>query len=245
MFPHVTPSKKIPRLLLAQNPQSLQPLLNIQALWPGRGISEVYDLSFGGMVISAMGHSSRIDYEKEYEFLLRIPGLEDPHPIKARIKRVTPQSFGLIFDNNLAEGRLALEQVMKDQIVSDNLRESGKDTLPGELQTADLWLHGPFDTNVILWKKPGTAEIQKALIEYDNVTWIYDNGELIVQRSFTAVDEEHGYFNVNNLSDPKKNKVSMGASWLDRLLKLLTKVALVRGGDLVLLLDLLKKQKAR
>lgn len=245
MFPHVTASKKIPRLLVAQSPESFHALKDIQAIWPDRQESKVYDLSFGGMVLSANPLWGRVNPEQNLDFLLRVRGFEDPLPIKAKIKKISSHSVGLIFDNQLAEGRLAFEQVVKDRIVSENLHSSALETLPAELQSADVWLHGPFDTNVILWKKEGTNEIEKAIVEYDNLVWIWQKNTWAVQRSLTATDESSGYYNATELFDGTRNRVSMGASWLDRLCKLLSTVNEEQSGDLQNLVALLKTPRAR
>ncbi|MEZ0392025.1 MAG: hypothetical protein ACAH59_07420 [Pseudobdellovibrionaceae bacterium] len=239
----VRPGKKVPRLFLAQNHSLPAPLKGMEVLWPDRSESSVFDLSYSGMVIGANESQSRLRPGSSYDFHLRLAIFEDPLPFRAQVVHVGASSIGLFFDATFSENRLSFEQSTKDQILVENLKEWPLQKLPSEL-ASDLWLHGPFDTNLIVKKRSGSeTEFERVLVEYDNLIWHYRPEEVIVQRSFSSVPEEKGYFSPKEIFDPKLNKVSMGASWLDRWIKLVEKLNDQRG-DLFSLLQLLKSQRA-
>ena len=86
---------------------------------------------------------------------------------------------------------------------------------------ADLWVHGPFDSNFFLWFKEDGG-LHQALIEYDHLLWIYQNGKVTLERSSSAMEENRGYLAPDALflDSPASARVVMGASWIDRLLKI-------------------------
>jgi hypothetical protein len=237
-----TLSKKIPRFLTAQTTGDYKDgIPGIQALWPDRSESAVYDLSLSGMAISPNHHFSKVKLHESFDFNLRIRGLEDHVLVKARLVRIHPKYLGVIFESMSIEGRLTLDQHTKDRLIVESIKEVRLSSLPRE-QSGDLWLHGVFDTNVILWLSPETQKIQKALIEYENLVWNFDNGETLLQKSAAAIDESQSYFQNREGLTPGA-KVSMGASWLDRLIRTLQKIDENRG-DLSPLIQLLRSQRA-
>jgi hypothetical protein len=237
----VTTSKKIPRLLLAHGDQVLSPLPNLQVLWPGRTESDLYDISLSGMAISHNPPlSDKMKLHQSVDFNLRVKGLDDHISLKARLVKVHPQYLGFIFESMSIEGRLVIDQVTKDRIILETLREKSQEVLPTEMR-GDIWLHGAFDTNLILWKSADGASLLKVLVEYENLTWVCRGDELILHKSPSAVDENQTYFNPSEVFSPVR-KVSQGASWMDRLIKVVEKLQDQRG-DLFVLLTLLKAHR--
>jgi hypothetical protein len=133
------------------------------------------------------------------------------------------------------DGRLKIDQHIKDQIVGLSMRQISSDLLHPSAK-ADVWFHGPFDTNIFLWYND-QKEITKAVIEYDNVFLTSENGHFEMQRSFSATEETKGYAApYMSITNPK---VSLGASWLARLKKLLIQMVDPQD-DIKKLIELLK-----
>ena len=74
-------------------------------------------------------------------------------------------------------------------------------------------MHGPFDTDFYIRSDPF-----RALIEYDGLTLTFENGVWKQQKSVSVVSASQSYLSAWSL--PTSHKVSRGASWLDRLLKM-------------------------
>lgn len=236
-------TKKIPRVLLAHGEDFNQKLSGAYVIWPDRGQSELIDISLSGMSIGAEGRLTKVLQNQSVPFELRIVGVEETLPLKARLVQTRSQSLGFLFESISSEGRLTLEQAIKDRLVTDNLKPRSPADLPSESR-GDLWLHGPFDTNVILWNQVGSEDLRRAHVEYDNLTWIYENGDVHLFKSSTAVSQNQSYFQSASSPVTGSGKVSMGASWPDRLLKVLDRVN-EREGSLSKLLLLLRRQRER
>lgn len=222
MLLSVTASKKIPRFLLAGEINLLSSLSEVQALWPDKSESIIYDLSLSGMATSTNGRLSRVKPQESMEFRLRVKGYDDYIPVKARLVRIHSQYFGFLFESMSVEGRLVIDQLTKDRVIIDSIHEASQSSLLPQMR-CDLWLHGAFDTNLLMWKSSDGESIEKALIEYENLIWCYDQGELSLLKSASAVEESQSYFNHHEVF-ARRGKVSMGASWPDRLQKCLEKI---------------------
>lgn len=214
-------SKKFPRLFLAHPEEVFQALPDVQMLLPSRQLVPVFDLSFAGIAISSAGLVSILKPGHYFPASLKISGIKDPISLKLRVVKVTTKYIGFVFDTMASEGRLVLDQGLKDQLVERSMRKISSSFMPAALQS-DVWFHGSFDTNVYLWKKEDGVGIRKAVIEYDNLVWIYTEGKVVLRKSVSATEEVKGY--AGPLLETAEQKVSMGASWLDRLVKVIDKI---------------------
>jgi hypothetical protein len=230
-------SQKIPRLLKISLPESQQAIPGLEILWPSRQFSAVFDISLSGLQVAAEIPPGQLRLHQNLDLRLKIPGLEDSLPLKARVAQLHPGVVGLTFENGNFANRLVLEQPVKDAILQSSLRELPISALPASMNAPKLWLHGAFDTNVILWDG-------KALIESENLIWMYDRGATFLQKSWPAIPEAQEYFNTEELFRTSRVKVSMGASWMDRVIRWIDKANQDRHGDLSELLQLLKSQRA-
>ncbi len=237
-------TKKVPRLLLAHAEEYLEAIPEVQVLWPDRTYSAVYDLSLSGLSVDAHAQLGGLRLDQSLELRLKIPGQEETTPFKVRVVRLKANVAGFVFENTGFDNRLVLDQITKDQIVSDSMKEIPLSQLPEQLR-GSLWLHGAFDTNVIVNFRAGRLEVEHAVVESDNTVWIYDNGAISVQKSAGTADESAAYFQASELLNPGPRKVSMGASWMDRVIRVLDQVNERRGGDLAGLLILLRSQRAQ
>ncbi len=244
MFKEIKAIKKIPRLLLAHDETYSEAIPGVEALWPDRSYSAVYDLSLSGLSVDAHEQIGSLKPDQAMELRLKLPGLPETLPFRVRLVRMkAPRYAGFVLENVGFENRLALEQVTKDKIVSESMRDVPVAQLPQALQ-GNSWLHGAFDTNFILWFQPERLQVSKALIEYDNLIWMYDAGQIYLQKSLPNSEENQSYLKSQELFVKTSTKVSMGASWMGRLIRVVESVNEKRNGELAGLLMLLRSQRA-
>lgn len=232
--------RKYPRLLLAHPDGQFEKLDGLQFLWPKGGKSQILDLSYSGIAISSHGYLDQIKLGDYLEANILLPGAEQHQiPVAVRVVHKTAQMIGFRIDSTSPEGRIKIDQVMKDVIVGENIRKMSPHLLHSSLQ-CDVWYHGPFDTNFFLWKDG--MSLKKAFIEYDNSVLVYENEAFRVARTSSTADESHGYggpFLIKNFSE---QKLSLGHGWIDRLQRLLLRVTEGKA-DVQVVFDLLQKKK--
>ncbi len=244
MLKEIKLTKKVPRLLLAHQEEYFEAIPGVEALWPNRSYSQVFDLSLSGLAVDATAMIGSLKLDQVFELRLKLPGLSETIPFQVRVVRLKARYAGLVFENMGIENRLTLEQSLKDKIVADSLKEIPASQLPSHL-SASLWLHGAFDTNVILSFTDGRLEIERALVESDNLIWKYDLGTVTLHKTLPTSEEGSLYLKPEDLTTSSSaRKVSMGASWMGRLIRVLENVNERRGGDLAGLLVLLRSQRA-
>jgi hypothetical protein len=237
-------NKKVPRLLLAHAEEYFEAIPGVEVLWPDRTYSPVFDLSLSGFAVDASTQLGSLKPEQTMELRLKLPTLAETIPFRVRLVRLKTRYAGFVFENLGLENRLTLEQTLKDQIVADSVKEIPTSQLPQGL-SGNIWLHGAFDTNIILTFDPGRLEIENALVESDNLIWKYDFGAVTLHKTLPTTDEAQTYFSPEELGTAAGGrKVSMGASWMGRLIRVLETVNERRGGDLAGLLVLLRTQRA-
>ncbi len=219
--------KKFPRLFLAMKDGVDSALQGVQFVWPDRSTSAILDMSYAGIAIASAvddggGNLKRLTKIKLGDSLdgkIRLEASGEAIPLKLRVVKLTSNSIGFVINTMSASGRLMMEQTAKDTLVLKNIRKISSAHLHATLN-ADLWFHGPFDSNIFIWNSSANS-VSKIVLEYDNLLLTYDNGKVILQKSMAASDEERGY--EAPLLEPSGN-VSMGASWLDRLIKLIGQI---------------------
>jgi hypothetical protein len=210
--------RKFPRLFLAHS-EATAPMSGIFIKWSDRSQSPILDMSYAGVVVPASGLVSKFKVGAGVEGAsLRIENQNDPIELKLRVLRLTAQTILFGMDSINTDGRIKIEQHLKDDLVVKNLKLMNPKTILAAMQP-DIWWHGPFDTNLLLWKKPNSDGVLKALIEYDSLVMIYDDGKITLMKSRSTTEESQGYS--GDWMIPPVNKVSMGASWSDRVLKML------------------------
>jgi hypothetical protein len=141
--------------------------------------------------------------------------------VALRVIRKTPSIIGLRIDSTSVDGRIKIDQALKDQIVESSMRSLSTQFLPQELQ-ASSWFHGPFDTNIFIWNFE--ENISKLFIEYDNSILQFENGQFIVGRTSSTAPEDSGYGSPFFTKELHSQKLSLGKSWLDRVVKLIAQV---------------------
>jgi hypothetical protein len=232
--------RKFPRLLLAHPDGQFDRLAGLQFLWPKGGKSQILDLSYSGLAISSQGFLDQVKLSDYIEAHILLPGEEQQRiPVSVRVVRKTAQIIGLRIDTTSPDGRIKIDQVMKDLIVADNVRKISPHLLHSSLQ-CDVWFHGPFDTNLFLWKDG--FSLVRAYIEYDNTVLVYEDGNFRVARTASTADEAQGYGGPFLIKNFTEQKLSLGHGWIDRLQRLLIRIPEGKD-DINLVFDLLQKKK--
>jgi hypothetical protein len=208
--------KNLPRLLTEDSGQALKALKGVHLVWPDLSRSAVFDIGVSGLSVKSVSEFGKIKVGATKQVRIEIPGINDFINLNLKIAKQSGHNLGLHFESITSDGRLVLPQALKDQLAAENMQSHTTETLFPNLR-ADLWLHGPYDTNILIWRE-GT-EIVQAMLEYDNLLWTFERGEVSLQKSQNLFSESRGYFG-SKATAP----VAMGASWPDRLLKLLTQV---------------------
>lgn len=220
---------KLPRMFMANGQNKMSPLTGIQLMWDRKVYSPIYDISFSGLIIPNHLKPNSVKIGQIHELYLAIENVPENIPLKLKVIRMTPETIGFALDSISTEGRLKMEQSVKDFIIKNNLRFLATDHLEVEMQ-AQTWVHGPFDTNIFIWKKD--QKVTQVLFEYDHILFISNGERSKVRKSLSTVKVGTGYgtpmLEFLFTQDTKKldftaqqPKVSIGASWADRLYLLL------------------------
>lgn len=230
--------KRIPRLLLIQHKQPLEALKNMSLIWPDKSESSIYDLSFAGINIAATTVVSKLKLGEYCEPKLKVLGFKEPLKLKMKVATVSARSVGLSFDATTVEGKLTLEQGLKDLLILENLNPVEFDANP-MLPDLQKWYHAPFETNILFFDESSPYSMA---VEYDHVIAFYGAGEWTLRKSLASTETQKSYFGPFIQAVP--GNISLGASWLDRLVRLLDLHPLART-DLALLIERLRKHKTQ
>lgn len=207
--------KKYPRLLLAHREEDYRSMHRTFLVWPNGIKSSVFDISYAGLAVSSQGVLSTLKVGESYEVQLRIDELEGL-PLNVKVVKIMASTIGLKIETTNIEGRLKLDQPVKEALIEMHTRPSNPEILH-PIAKADYWFHGPFDTNLFIWKST-SGGISKAFIEYDNVLLIFEDQKFSPYRSSSASEEPKGYVAPYMNLGPK---VSLGVDWLRRFKRLL------------------------
>ena len=166
----------------------------VKVVWPEsfhHFVSEILDISLSGIAIPRAPVLSKIKLGQSFDLNLKLEreggSVARSVPLRSRVVRMTAKMVGLTFESISTEGRLALDQATKDLLVQKHLREFSTAELAPQLQS-DLWVHGPFDTNIFIWFKED-GSLRQAVIEYDHLLWIYQDGKISLERSVSSAEE--------------------------------------------------------
>lgn len=219
MFIEVASQKKTPRIFLNPQAPANEPLPGVSWMWPDRSRSQVFDLSLAGMLVSSKGYVGKLKLNEQFDSRLDLDEKGTSIQVKVRVEKISADLLSLSFESLSADRRLIIEQGLKDRILIQNLKKMKATAgLPAQMQGAD-WFHGPFDTNFFLWQLNPGYSLEKAIVEYDHLLVLFEEGKALqVFKSGSATEAAKGYLPTLN-SNPSGMKIAMGASWLDRLSK--------------------------
>jgi hypothetical protein len=231
--------KRLPRLLLVQeNQRPTEGLKGVTLIWPDRTESLVHDLSFAGLSVSVSKMMGKLKLGEYVEPRLRILGMPEALKLRVKVVSLAAQSLGLGFDATTAEGKLTLEQGLKDLLILEHFRKVDFKPHPFA-QGLKTWYHGPFDTNIFCYEDGG---LYSMAVEYDHVIALFGAGEWTYRKSIAAIEEAKSYFGPIFQAIP--GNISPGASWLSRLVRWLEQHA-DSGTELSLVIERLRKQRSQ
>jgi len=205
--------KRIPRNLTAHSDSYFSPLGGVSFQWSDRSETPVFDLSFGGIALPSTGRLQALKVGQIHEGRLKVVGIAEPVPLKVRVITLTSQIIGFAFESMSTEGRLVLDQSVKEALILNSFKSIPATELP-ETDRPLAWFHGVFDTNLLLWD----VDADRFGFEFENLYLSYSHGSVTLTKTTAAHSEAKGYL-APYLHD--STKVSMGASWLDRAIKIL------------------------
>ncbi len=220
---------KLPRMFMANGQNKMAPLTGIQLMWDRKVYSPIFDISFSGLIIPNHLKPNSVKIGQIHDLFLEIENVPENIPLKLKVIRMKPETIGFALDSISTEGRLKIEQSVKDFIIKNNLNFLDSSHLEIEMQ-ASTWVHGPFDTNIFIWKQD--QKITQVLFEYDHILFISNGERSKIRKSLSTVKVGTGYgtqmleflFTQDTKGldfTTKQPKVSVGASWVDRLHQLL------------------------
>lgn len=187
-----------------------EPLMEgLEFVWSDRSLSFIKDISFSGITIHGRGHIGKAKVGEPITARLR---LEDGSylPLQLLIQKISANQIAFEFENPVG-GRITLEQSLKDQIIARNMRE----LIPTKLFGAhkpDLWLHGPFDTNVLIWQSEDRQSSKKFIIEYDHLVLIDQAEATMTAAGASALSIEKSEASTLSMIKPQSSTLSMAKS---------------------------------
>jgi hypothetical protein len=239
---HLQLRRKTPRVSLAFDPGFLIPLEGISVLWGDRSQTRIFDLSLTGMVLENSGALKKLLQRSRQGSLfsveLRFEGSqnsvgnagiqEERLALDLRVVEMGQEYVSAVIDAISSEGRVRLSQTLKDAFVIQNFRPQNSADQMRRLHPDFAhwnWYHGPFDTNLLILRDVGeNSEINSMILEYDTLFLRYKSpsvgdAELSLQKSYAMAELGEGYSQMWQKN--QSQKVSMGASWSERLEKMM------------------------
>jgi hypothetical protein len=211
-----TAKRKFPRLFLAIKSADLVPLPDVFLVWPDRTQSVVLDLSESGILVSSTGILGQTKLGQHLDVRLRVGGA-DPKSLQVKVMRLTAGCVLLSLDALTIAARLKLEQDVRENLILSSWRALPTNHLHPSFH-ASTWWHSAFDSNIWVWRD-SAGVLQKMIVEFESVAFVYDGNGSRFLRTPSAFDEAKGY--VGPYTEPLPNKVEPGHDWTQRLLKIM------------------------
>lgn len=219
LTPELKSRRKKPRLFLKPSP-SEHTMDGVELIWLerlDREFSRIYDLSLSGVSVKASNILSGFKKNQEVSARLKWAPQNFSVDLKLRVQDLSASRVSFAMDSISASGRLTIDQHTRDQMISAFMQKHESCALSTTVN-ASVWWSGPFDTNFAI------SEDQNIFwIEYDGLLLTFDQSTGVLQtrikKSVSANEEARGYF--YHWFESNTEKISVGASWIDRALKLL------------------------
>lgn len=241
MIRELTSEIKEPRFLNCHPEDYYSSIDDVQLFWPHRVFTKVYDINLSGFVAEKCAEQYLPKAAQYLTVRLMLPGSEETQSFEVQVSKITEKFIYFVFDKNVPQSRLLLDQQNKDQIIAKTLKQIPINLFQNSNKQS-LWLHGAFDSNILIWKSEQTGKIQEFAIEYDNILMSFKDEKVLVQRTPQAVAVGKSYFPFDENLSLKGAKISLGNGWLPRLLKVLQTNQIQSSFDLHELIQLLKAQ---
>lgn len=208
----LSPKNKEPRLFALSETLGAHQLSGVKLWWPDRFVSGIQDMGFSGIMIPSTQVLNRVKVGQKVVLELRVDGLDLRWPkLELLVDQISAQSIKFLFAHTVS-GRLQLAQDLKDQIIFYNLLSLPPEKL-NRGDAPDYWLHGPFDTNFMVWKRGDW------IAEYDGHWVSFLNQELKIKRSHGFGVKALGYTQAFDQDQPPlhpgENFVARLTRWLE------------------------------
>lgn len=211
--------RKIPRCVMLNESDFHEPLKGISAIWSDRSLTAVLDMSWTGLVLENTGYVKTLLSKAKsgdlFEVLLKLDSQDEKILLPVRVLNQSEARVECLVDGISSADRIQLDQAIKDKLVQDNLTLLPPTHLDLQFHNS-YWFHGPFDTNIVV-----TSE-SSGLIEYDGLLFKWDSRGAQCFKSVSSSPERAVYS--KSWMQPPPHKVSAGASWKDRVIKLFTPI---------------------
>lgn len=229
--------RKFPRIFLLSGTEERQTVPGVLLMLPDRTHLPILSMSLSGIVISPVGYLSSLRIGQILNCKLKAMGLDEPIELKLKVARLFSKEAYLMMESISAENRIAMDQNVKDRLIFASLQERDSSSLHPQFQ-GGYWLNSLFDTNFLFWKSKDNAMIERALIEYDGLCFFFEKESWWLQKSVPSIEEAHGY--AGPWVQQNIQKVSMGASWKERLVRLISE-AQSQHPELRIFIEILRK----
>lgn len=179
--------RKYPRVYLQEN-ENLKPILGASALFESVEV-KVFDMSYTGLALERV-ESFAVENGSILDFQLCLGGKK--LQLQGHVRWQTDELFGLQLDKIGEKDRLTLMRFIDKKVLGTYVFLVAKELY--SQQSFDLWYHGPYDTNIYIWKVSGTLD--KAMIELDGFLLSYEDKEFhLVNTKFSQdIEAEYNYY---------------------------------------------------
>lgn len=162
---------RYPRVFLNSVLRELQPLSGCSVIWPSGFESGIFD--FGRTSVSVY-FPMRLNLHFFKGDLLRLGfrlGSGEPFFIETRVVRSETRLLTVELLRASPSQLKAIEKFLNDDFISTHLAEVPVEHFAPE-QTFQAWYHGPFDTNLYVWKDQGT--LNRLVLELRRRVYVWD-----------------------------------------------------------------------
>lgn len=144
-----------------------------------RTLDSEYDFGIIDMSLSGMACERNTGAERGANQQLQLFLGEDLSiPILVRVVWTTEERMGVEFQSLEADAVQMIEDFLEDRWVGQHMLRI-EEKYFSENVDFDVWYHGPNNTNLFLWKKPGpTGELLKLILSFSSQSLIYEEGEV-------------------------------------------------------------------
>lgn len=208
-------SKNLPRVALLQDEEFLRPLVGVTALWSDWSETGASDISLNGVNLLKEGFLipvvNKLKSDGFFNIVLKIKKTNERIPLELKVLSSGSRVVSSMIDGLSTQFRLRLGQEVKDQLLTQNFNRHSSQLLPSQFHECQ-WFHGPFDTNILLGQ-------DFSLFEYDNVIVRIHKTTIEICKSISSVESGQSYAQV--WQETSLQRVSLGAGWLSRLIKVI------------------------
>lgn len=208
--------RRFPRVQFGSN-TGISALPEAEVIWPDNEISRIFDLSYMGIAFE----KPKREFDKNEKLKLdlrlgekRLEGLE--------VKTVwsNEKAVGCEFEPLQASMRMDIDEFLDDPLIGTHLAPVDPQYFKSS-NDFDYWFCGPKETHVFLWIKKEGEGVQRAYVQLDGQSLIYENGAFTSGGKVESLLDE-SYFPQEDEELPVE--VDPGAPLYNRIIEVLSQV---------------------